>query len=219
MDFGDKVIYQCPNCGKLTGSFSVISMNDFGATSYSDGYTRGIMYSDSPEIAKCKKCRTFYWLKKENIIGYYGPLTVNSKWSKAPEPELLEKNDYIKALKRKVYRNKDEERYIRNKVWLAFNSKMRGDIPEDALIFKKDEKTLYESNCKRLIKLYNMANIDEKLIIAELHRNLGSFSESIEILKTIKLKDYIWIKKLLIKECEKKNKKVIKLTKSNGNHL
>ena len=204
MDIGPKLIYQCPNCGKIIGYRSLFSVNDFGATSYSDGRTRGIMYADSPEIVKCKKCKTFFWLKKENQIGEYGPLTINSKWEKAPEAESLTKNEYIEALNLKAYKNKDQERYVRCNLWRALNYSMG-----------ENEKAIYESNCKKLIKLYNMEDIDEKLLIAELYRNIGNFSESMTILKTIRKKEYIRIKKLLIQECQKENKKTIELTDEN----
>ncbi|MDR3019426.1 MAG: hypothetical protein LBU66_00815, partial [Treponema sp.] len=65
----------------------------------------------------------------------------------------------------------------------------------------------------KLLKLYDTKNLREKLLIAELHRNLGNFDESTEILESIRNKDYIWIRNILLYECQKKNKKTVRLEK------
>jgi len=205
MDFGNKIIYKCPKCGKLVYKFGIISMNNFGAAYYSDGGVSGLMHSEEDLITKCSKCKTIYWLDKENVEGEcYGQFSDNPKWNAAKSTEWLKKNDFIDALEQKIYRNKDEELCIRNIVWRKLSSEY--DLT-------KDEEKIYKSNCKKLLKFYNIDNINEKLLIAELHRNLGNFDECTEILKTIKNKDYIWIRNLLLYECEKKNKRVVRLIK------
>ena len=210
MDFGNKYIYECPNCKKLTGSYSVTSCNNFGATSYSDGYTRGMMYAEDAEIGKCPECDTIFWFD-ENEIGAYGPLTINKEWAEAPDPEALNGDEYSEVLKKKMYKNKDQERYLRNHMWLCFNNNMRCGPSEGKPVFTKKDEASYQSNCKKLIKLLNMDDTDDRMLIAELHRNICNFEESAEILKSIKNKNYAWMIKLLLKECKKKNRMTIEL--------
>ena len=197
-----KTIYKCPQCGELTGSHQLISTNTLGARIYSDGYTSGVMYDESPAITKCGKCSTIYWLEK-NIIGEYNMYTTkNPEWQKATDPEELEGDDLFMAVKDKVYTTKEEELYLRYQLWVNLN---RQEL-------NKGEQKIYESNCKKLIKLYNMENIDEKLRIAELYRNIGNFAECVNILKTVKNKDYSRTKKLLLEESKKENRETIRLT-------
>jgi len=203
MDFGNKIIYKCPECGKLTGIYGLTSVNTYGITLYSDGFAHGMMYGEDAEIGKCPKCKTIYWLKEENIIGEYTPITINTKWSNAKEPEVLNEKDYIDVLNEKMYRNKEEEYYLRKCFWQVFNRK-RFETE-----FTKEEKKIYDSNCKQLIKFCNMDNINDKLMVAEIYRNMGNFSECIAILETISKRDCLWIKKLFFNECKKENKNVI----------
>ena len=199
----DKTIYKCPQCGELSGSYQLISTNTLGARIYSDGYTSGVMYEESPVITKCIKCNKIYWLDK-NIIGEYNMyLTKNTEWQKAPDPEELESDDLITALNDKIYSNKEEELYLRYQLWVYLN---REEL-------NKDKQAFYESNCKELIKLYNMEDIDEKLRIAELYRNIGNFAECVKILEAINDKDYSQTKELLLEECKKENRETIKITK------
>jgi len=210
MDFGDKIIYKCPKCGKLIYKFDIISTNNFGASYYSDRSSSGIMQAEEDLIAKCAKCKTIYWLDNQNEEGQcQGQFSDNPKWNAAKASDMLKKNDFINALEQKIYRNKDEELYLRYIVWRKLNREK----------LSKDEEKIYKSNCRKLLKLFNINNINEKLLIAELHRNLGKFNECIGILETIKNKKYIWIRNILLYECQKKNKSVIKLIKGSNKQV
>jgi hypothetical protein len=70
---------------------------------------------------------------------------------------------------------------------------------------------MYDLNCKKLIEILDKNNHDEKVMIAELFRNLGNFAACDSILETITEEKHNWIKIQLKEECKKNNKDVIEL--------
>jgi hypothetical protein len=87
------------------------------------------------------------------------------------------------------------------------------DLPEDDKLAGQwgDGLKIYESNCHKLLELLGKDETWEKLMSAEIYRNLGNFIESNTILDTINDEEYNWIKVQLKQECERKNKDVIEL--------
>jgi hypothetical protein len=134
-----------------------------------------------------------------------------SKWEDCDNARFLSVDEYVEAINVKIYETNDEERYLRVRLWWAFNDKYR--YGDDGFVFSDNDKEIYESNCIRLIEMLDKNEIDDKITCAELYRNLGNYTECKSILETIHEEKYGWIKEVLIKECEKDNRKVIKLSK------
>ncbi|MCL2079751.1 MAG: hypothetical protein FWH17_07925 [Oscillospiraceae bacterium] len=205
---GPYLVYKCPKCGKFSFRGSLRSGNTIGAELFSDGKRIAPMLPEFPSITKCKNCKLFYWLKSENKIGEFYRHEADKKWNDAYKAEFLTVNEYDEAINSKVYTNEKEKIFLRTKLWQAMHDKIRWrenfDIPED-------DKELYEKNCKALIEILNINEIEGKIMIAELNRNLGKFIECKNILETINNDKYIWIKKILEIECNKSNQKVISL--------
>ena len=195
---GPALFYKCPKCERLTTKGSLLSGNTFGAILYSDGKQIAPMLPESPEIVKCKKCRTFFWLNEEN--------EVNCDSHDADEAEFLSVYDYYEAIDSNVYNNEDELQYLRVKLWWTFNDRIRENKD---LFLKENDKEIYEQNCLDLINLLEQNNINYKIMVAELYRNLGKFDECKNILESIKDEKYNWIKGLLETECTKNNNIII----------
>ena len=97
---------------------------------------------------------------------------------------------------------------MRQRLWWAFNDNIRMGKE----IFRNDTDIVeYESNCKMFIELLDKKDINEKIICAELFRNIGNFVECNNILETINEQEYNWIIEILRRECDKNNKYVIEL--------
>jgi hypothetical protein len=212
---GPDLIYKCPKCGRKAVCGSIRSGNTCGARFYSDGKRIAPMLPEFPYIIKCKGCMTFYWLEEENNIGEYeywdnknGKNTF--KGEDIDRARFLSLNEHVEAINLKIYNTVSEERFLRVRLWWAFNDNYRegGEI-----ILNNDDRDIYESNCVKLIEISDKNEIDEKIRCAELYRNLGDYVECKNILETIHDKEYGWIKKLLKKECEKNNKRVIRLSR------
>jgi hypothetical protein len=206
---GPIYIYNCPKCDNKIYNESTASGNSFGAKLYSDGKAIQPNYPEYPSITKCSKCNTVFWLKKENEKGAYN-------WSPGLAEDLkeIEKARYLnisecfEALDLKIFRTKNEELFIRQEIWWGFNDRVRNS---ETLFSSEEDKTLWTKNALSLIELLDINDIDQKLSIAELYRNLGNFEKSQEILNSIEISKYDWLKVEFKNECNNKNTEVFQL--------
>ncbi len=122
-----------------------MSCNTIGAKFYSDGKKVAPGLPDFPKITKYKKCNCIFWLDKAEQIETHQPGAIDdSKWYDvggadkaefssiddheqydANEAEFLTIDDYFEALELKLAESKNEEMYIRKKIWWAFNDRIR----------------------------------------------------------------------------------------------
>ncbi|HHU97874.1 MAG TPA: hypothetical protein GXX67_11530 [Petrimonas sp.] len=132
-----------------------------------------------------------------------------AEWGKADEVEFLSIEDYFKTLENKAYENIGEEFLIRLDIWMSYNDRIR----EGKEIFVDEDYELkWAENCYKLIELALPFVPENKLMIAELNRNLGKFEECIyHLLNEIITQDLLWIKEKLITECYCENRWVIEL--------
>ena len=206
---GPNLIYKCPKCKKTVYRGSLRSGNTLGAKLFSDGRRIAPMLPEFPFIVKCKECNTFFWLNDKNKIGKYSRwFNFGKKWANPDVAEILSLNEYFEAIKSKIYSNKDEEQFLRLNLWRAFNDRTR----EGRDIFlTEDDKDIYESNCIALIEMLDKNETKNKIMIAELYRNLGKYIECNNMLNSIIDKGCARLKEILKKECEKNNKYVIEI--------
>ena len=170
---------------------------------------------------KCAECSRRYILgikdKDRKCIFYreFFKRKMMKKQINVNNAEFLTINEYYEAINSKFYANDIEQKYLRIKLWHAINDKFRYDAfrNENNFDMTEDEKGIYDGNCKMLIGLLDNKKIDNKIMCAELHRNIGNFTECKNILETINDEKYLWIKKLLENECDENNKKVIQIKK------
>lgn len=206
---GPNYIYKCPKCGNLLENRSLCSGNTFGSKFYSDGMRISPMLPEFPDLTKCKKCQTIFWLSKLKEIGTYewGDQQ-NSDWPTADKAEFLKLDDYFRALGTQIAENVEEEIFIRERIWWAYNDRLRNgqEIFESAT-----DVTRWKENVKTLLKLLDASAINDLLMMAEINRNLGDFESCIILLNKIEDEELNWVKATLIKECKRKNRWVILL--------
>lgn len=208
---GPNYIYRCPLCDTLYSKYSLMSGNTFGADFYSDGRFFARMLPEFPIITKCLGCTTIFWLDKTNEIGsYYWGEKINTEWEEAFNADFLTLNDYFLALEFHLPRTIEEEIYIRKRIWWEMNDRIRF---KEELPAYENENQLWSDNIHKLISLLNSSDDNEKIIIAELHRNLGNFDTCKKILDSIANPEYDLLKKAMTKACKTKNKKVFQLKK------
>jgi hypothetical protein len=201
---GPDYIYKCPNCGKYLKIGSLMSGNTCGAKLFSDGKRIAPMLPDFPDLTKCKKCDTIFWLSDLKEVGIHDWHAKNSKWENADEADFLGIKDLYRALENT--KNKEKEIIIRRSIWWAFNARIRN--AKD--IFGDNDRNLWEQNCIILLKLLDRKDINQKIMIAELLRNLGQFEQCLELIDSLP-DDFDWIKSKFKTECANKNQKVFAL--------
>jgi len=207
---GPNLVYECPKCKRTVWRKSIISGNTVGSILFSDGKRIADMLPEFPFIVKCKGCNTFFWLYDKYRIGeFYNREEVESKWKNPYAAKFLSPNEYFEAIKSEICSNKDKELCLRLNLWRAFNDRIR-DYEE--IFLTEEDKDIYESNCVALIEMLDENKINEKIMIAELYRNLGKYVECNNILDTIEEEKYARFKEILKKECEKDNRNVVEIS-------
>jgi len=186
-----------------------MSGNTFGAKIFSDGKRIAPMLPEFPNLTKCKKCETIFWLSKlKEIETYEWDDQKNTEWQKADEADFLEIEDYYNAIKNGIAENKEEEINIRRLIWWTYNDRIRKG--QNIFNDEKDELRWLE-NIKRLKTLLDQSDINQRIMIAEINRNLGDFENCVSVVQSIVDIDLNWLKEKFLNECKRKNKWVIEL--------
>jgi hypothetical protein len=206
---GPNYVYQCQSCGHVLTVESLRSGNTFGAKLFSDGKSIAPMLPEYPNLTKCKKCHSIFWLNKLKEIGTYRPGDQrNSEFPDADKAEFLNIDDYYNAINTGFAENYEEERYIRQQIWWAYNDRIRNG----QMMFNNEADQLrWKDNAKKLMDLFDHSDINQKIMIAEINRNLGAFENCMIIIQSIETDELNWLKEKYLIECKRKNKWVIQL--------
>lgn len=206
---GPNLIYKCPNCDNLLKNQSLLSGNTFDGKIYSDGKRIYPLLPEFPDLTKCKKCEHIFWLSKSREIGSYSwDDQQNLLWLNADNAEFLTIDEYFIALSISEAHDRSEEFYNRQRVWWAFNDRVRNG---NDLYNSEEEKTIWESNINGLIKILDPDDVSQLIMIAELNRNLGNFEISLTIFESLDKPFLDWLKDAFIKKCSAKNQLVFQL--------
>lgn len=208
---GPDYIYKCPHCGNLIARGSLMSGNTFGSKLYSDGKRISPMLPEFPLITKCRKCDTIFWLNKLPKVGSRRwSDESHPEWEDADMAEFLSLDDYFRAIEAGLAGKHDEELHIRQQIWWSFNDMYRHDsnLPEEV------PDARYSENCTSLMKLFDSRNITQRIMMADLNRNMGNFDECLRLLSNIKGRQFDWLKEVFRKECEKGNRIVFEIKES-----
>jgi len=210
MNTGPNYVYKCPNCGNLLRKGSIVSGNTMGSKIFSDGKRIAPMLPEFPDLTKCKKCDTIFWLSKLEEIGTFefGD-EENSHWLKADEAEFLEIEDYYNAIIKGTSENEGDELIIRQQIWWSYNDRIR----EGQEIFNDENDELrWIENVQKLKLLLDESDINHRIMIAEINRNLGDFETCISVIQSIGYNELNWLKEKFLNECYQKNKWVVELS-------
>lgn len=177
MIIGKPIIIKCPACDASHTRTGILSGNTFGGVFWSDGSFFAPMLPDQVVFTRCTKCNSIF-----NINN--APNHEALKYEDAdglPSVDHLTKEDLLKAIAENVFINKNEELYLRKRLWQKMNKHpWKGEKPSLFAISPE-----YRQNAEALINLLNKSSEDEILIIAELHRNLCNFNECINFIKKL----------------------------------
>lgn len=207
---GPTYVYQCPNCGNPFTRGSLMSANVGLPTKYSDG--KGIFtgYPEIPDQSKCKKCDTIFLISELDEIDLFFPgAEGSSKWEGADMADFLDVDDCFRLLADIPAENSDEELSMRVRIWRRYNDRIRNG---ENLFVDENDEVRWTENCHKLLSFLNPSDLNDKIMSAEIHRNLGDFDTCLRMMESLKDEDLEWVKVQFIRECEKKNRWVIKLS-------
>lgn len=216
MRVGPRKIKECDSCGQLILQHTILSGNTFNAVYWSDGKVEAPMLPDFPLLVKCPRCNGLLWiddlvtiedkdiihaLECKEMTDFFSGLAGNSEAhsSKYDDCDLPvaynypNLKDYILYVKSKT-QTVDREIYIRIRAWWSGNDARRNcDLVESMA----EEEII---NIVSLKSLLNINNTHEKIMKAEIYRELGQFDRALDLLDITyeqKWANWVWIIKKL----------------------
>ncbi len=139
--------------------------------------------------------------------------------------DLLE-NEFAVTVEREVYLRVELWRLLNNKERYKptsiINELLKGNIKEvlNRRLSKKDSVTennssdnIYKDNLKKLINIFKPINEEQKMLLAEMHRELGDFSKALNLLNEIKDVENKFAFKRILSATKRKQSKVITVNK------
>jgi len=212
---GPDIIISCPHCKGLAKHMSLVSGNTFGAKLWTDGKQIAPMLPRPPAVVKCCHCRGFYWLHQAKAIGKVSWET--SDWQpprlnreSAPEIKELTEKEYYAAIEAKLAKTKAEEIALRRLAWWRKNDAFRGRAR------KNDGKVgvpkgAASANLQALVGLIPGTRMSDRIMKAEILRELGEFKSAIKVLTTVTASNYSWVVRQIKELCKSKNTRVKEL--------
>ncbi|MFZ4791913.1 MAG: ribosomal protein L7/L12 [Candidatus Competibacteraceae bacterium] len=176
MMLGPAVIKQCSACSKPIKQNTILSGNTFGAKFWTDGKREAPMLPDQPWLVLCPYCHAPLWINELQQLGESNLwCELNGNFRDALHYDLPSLDDYFALLEQGVDKS-GKEQYLRLRAWWAGNDLRRNqetDIPMSAR---------EASNLAVFATMLDESDADERVIKAEVMRELSCFDEASELL-------------------------------------
>lgn len=181
---GSIKIIKCEKCFDLICVGTYTSMNTMNSEIWTDGRIFGIFYSRPEPIVKCPYCLEMIWKEEQEEIDSV-PYSNSVPCENIMYVKSLELQDYYDMLCDSNLNNK-KERYIRIQIWQLENDSRRPLDGEACTtkrtIIKKDFSLREIYNMKSLLHLLDSNNELERIMLAEVNRNLSRFDVAYRLL-------------------------------------
>ena len=203
MTYGIDIFLRCRLCETKFNHQVPMSCLHSGTRRYTDGYVHRVMAEEQYALLRCPGCHTVQWLDQfvreesamEDDRVHWGDcfkrhagapecleLPTDFGWPddlnsviRAKKRITLTISDFPALLEARIWRNRDEEKYVRIRAWWATNHQQRsGDVIES----EAGETVL--ANLEELLEILDEAIPEELLMKAEALRQMRRFDECIQ---------------------------------------
>ncbi len=176
---GETIYRDCPTCDQLLIERTLLSGNTIGARYWTDGKMDAPMFPNNPALVRCPNCDSLLWLPEAREHGFETPPRMFETVEGARDPIAPADADYLQAIEQGLAPDAEREKYCRVHAWHAFNDARRerrdapelGDLPDETA-----------ANMKALFALLDRQAPAERMLRAELARELGRFPEALALL-------------------------------------
>jgi hypothetical protein len=175
---GPNLIKECPQCRQPFVQPTLLSGNTFGASFWTDGKREAPMLPETPWVVKCPTCSHLVWLDEAAKLGEEDPFGDPSRWPEARRFAELSEHDYLMALSKEATGSPEKIRYLRMRAWWAANDGFRRQPAERSASLSEEARR----NMEALFSALSEAAEEQRLMRAELARELGRFEEAERLL-------------------------------------
>lgn len=144
---------------------TITSGNTLGAQYWTDGKCEAPMLPENPLLRKHPTTGELFWTGECEEIAEEDPW--GEEFKDVPFAETPTLSDYQAAIKAGLAETPKKERYVRTHAWWAANDAVRHG--------GKSEAAPDVENLNRLLELLDQNEPNQRLMAAEIHRELGDF--------------------------------------------
>ena len=176
---GESTYRDCPSCGGILIQRSLLSGNTIGARFWTDGKIDAPMLPQYPALVRCAHCQTLLWLPEAKEHEFATRPQMFENVAGALNPIAPTENDYLEAIEIGLAPDQEREKYCRIHAWHCFNDARRDQKNAENLDELSD---VAASNMKALFALLDRMKPAERMLRAEIARELGRFPEALGLL-------------------------------------
>jgi len=185
---GPTLIMKAPGCRNPVKFSTIGSGNTFGAIFWTDGKREAPRLPDQPWLRKSPSEGVLFWTDECEQIGHIDYWI--SEADEKPEWKDLDYavdpsgDDYAAALQSGLASTSEKERYVRIRLWWCGNDRIRqGQATELS--------NAHRENLERLRSILSEEDDDQRLMKAEVSRELSRFDDALRILAGAFPEDYL----------------------------
>jgi hypothetical protein len=165
------IIRECPHCKAHVVQEETVSGNTIGATYWTDGKREAKMLPDHPWLVRCPVCSRLFWVDESVEMDAGFDAAKGKQQVLAPSGKEMLEFLAGPALQR------DKELYVRVWAWRNANDAWRRN-PNATPVFSKDQV----QNLKALSDMLDEKEPNQRMLKAEIARELGEFDECLGLL-------------------------------------
>jgi hypothetical protein len=174
--YAPSLIRKCASCENHIQEDVLASGNACGARYWTDGKCDAPMLPDSHWLIACPHCDALAWIDELEQVGtwdWYAGHRRLPVFADAREPSEPSLEQYLFVLARPGL-GSDKERYARIRAWWASNDRRREGGERCELSARE------RANLERLVQLLDPAAPNDRLMRAEILRELGRFGRALD---------------------------------------
>lgn len=171
------LVYKCPYCGTLKTICALGSGNTCGATCWSDFKQDLPMLPRASLVQQCPSCNKYFLNTADNFYKCAVSYACGASWGYLSYPSLKDAFVQLSPLG-------DNEFGVRLMLLHSYNDLYGGcKGTKDQSEVSAEEKKFFIENARALIKLCNIKDPAQRLLMAELYREMGQFHKATRILR------------------------------------
>lgn len=183
---GPDQVLQCPSCAAAVLQPTISSGNTIGAIYYTDGYMDAPMFPQPSVLVRCPVCYEPFLRSQARLLGRYdrygatmfadeaAHAAPDPAWRRAPRVAKVAVTDYVPVLIRRRF-NRETEVDLRIEFMQVCNHPRRQLAPDAS---RPAVTATERANLQMLASLLDLLNPEERLILAEVRRQLGEFDRA-----------------------------------------
>jgi hypothetical protein len=184
---GPTLIMKAPGCKKPVKFSTIASGNTFGATFWTDGKQEAPMLPDKPWLRRSPSEGVLFWTDQCEEIGridfFHGGEEKNAEWKDLEYAEEPSEADYLAALSSGIADTDERKRYLRMRLWWTGNDCIRRGESQQL-------SASHVHNLEAFSSLLSDSDPDQRLMKAEVMRELSRYDEALSLLDFAYPDDY-----------------------------